>query len=66
MTLDYLSSDADSKELDKLHLKSKLLTAEMFLKSGLQQKYSFEIDSKKYFFEEGVNGINYSVSEEGK
>lgn len=66
VTLDYLSSDADSKELDKLHLKSKLLTAEMFLKSGLQQKYSFEIDSKKYFFEEGVNGINYSVSEEGK
>ena len=66
VTLDYLSSDADSQELDKLHLKSKLLTAEMFLKSGLQQKYSFEIDSKKYFFEEGVNGINYSVSEEGK
>lgn len=63
VTLDYLSSDLNENELDELHFKSKLLTAEMFLKSGKHQKCSFEIDHKKYSFEEKMNEISYKVTE---
>lgn len=66
VTMDYLLSDKDVKQLEELHFKSKLLTAEMFLKSGKPQKSSYEIGDKKYFFEERQNEITYSVSESDK
>lgn len=66
VTLDYLSSDFNENEFDELHFKSKLLTAEMFLKSGKQQNCSFEIDHKKYSFEEKMNEISYKVTEVGR
>ena len=62
VTMDYLLTDKDIK-LEELHLKSKLLTTEMFLKSGKPQKSSYEIGEKKYFFEERQNEITYKVSE---
>lgn len=65
VTMDYLLTDKDIK-LEELHLKSKLLTAEMFLKSGKPQKSSYEIGEKKYFFEERQNEITYKVSESDK
>ena len=66
VTMDYLLTDTDVKQLEELHLKSKLLTAEMFLKSGQPQKGSYEIDNKKYFFEERQNEITYTVLEINK
>ena len=66
VTMDYLLTDTDVKQLEELHLKSKLLTAEMFLKSGQPQKGSYEIDNKKYFFEERQNEITYPVLEINK
>ena len=63
VTIDYLLTDRDVKQLEELHFKSKLLAAEMFLKSGKPQKSSYEIDNKKYFFEERQNVITYKVSE---
>ena len=63
VTIDFLLRDKDAKQLEELHFKSKLLTAEMFLKSGKPQKSSYEIDNKKYFFEESQNEITYKVSE---
>lgn len=65
VTMDYLLTDKDIK-LEELHLKSKLLTTEMFLKSGKPQKCSYEIGDKKYFFEERQNEITYKVSESDK
>lgn len=59
-------SNIEKQALEELHFKSKLLTAEMFLKSGEQQKSSYEIDNKKYFFEERQNEITYKVSEVDK
>lgn len=65
VTMDYLLTDKDIK-LEELHLKSKLLTTEMFLKSGKPQKSLYEIDNKEYFFEERQNEITYRVSEVDK
>ncbi len=65
VTTDYLLTDKDIK-LEELHLKSKLLTTEVFLKSGKPQKCSYEIGDKKYFFEERQNEITYKVSESDK
>ena len=65
VTMDYLLTDKDIK-LEELHFKSKLLTAEMFLKSGKSLKCSYEIGDKKYFFEERQNEITYKVSESDK
>lgn len=61
VTLDYLSSDLKEDELQELHFRSKLLTVEMFLKSGKEQKCSFEIEHKQYSFEENTNEISYRV-----
>ncbi len=66
VTMDWLVTDTDVKQLEDLHLKSKLLTTEMFLKSGKSQKGLYEIDNKKYFFEERQNEITYKVSEVDK
>lgn len=63
VTLDFLLTDKDVKQLEELQLKSKLLTTEMFLKSGKSQNGLYEIDNKKYFFEERQNEIIYKVSE---
>ena len=63
VTLDFLITDKDVKQLEELQLKSKLLTTEMFLKSGKSQNGLYEIDNKKYFFEERQNEIIYKVSE---
>ena len=63
VTIDFLLTDKDVKQLEELQLKSKLLTTEMFLKSGKSQKGLYEIGNKKYFFEERQNGIIYRVSE---
>ena len=51
VTMDYLLSNRDIEQLEELQLKSKLLTTEMFLKSGKPQKSLCEIDNKEYFFE---------------
>lgn len=66
VTMDYLLTDKASKHLEELQLKSKLLTTEMFLKSGKPQKSSYEIDNKEYFYEERKNEIIYKVSEVDK
>ena len=66
VTIDFLLTDKDVKQLEELQLKSKLLTTEMFLKSGKSQKGLYEIDNKKYFFEERQNEIIYKVSEVDK
>lgn len=66
VTLDYLLTDKAFKQLEELQLKSKLLTTEMFLKSGKPQKSSYEIDNKEYFYEERKNEIIYKVSEVDK
>lgn len=63
VTMDYLLTDKNFKQLDELHLKSKLLTIEVFLKTGKSQMCSYEIEGKKYFFEEESNEITYKVSE---
>lgn len=63
VTIDFLLTDKDVKQLEELQLKSKLLTTEMFLKSGKSQKGLYEIDNKKYFYEERQNEIIYRVSE---
>ena len=63
VTIDFLLTDKDVKQLEELQLKSKLLTTEMFLKSGKSQKGLYEIENKKYFFEERQNEIIYKVSE---
>lgn len=61
VTMDYLITD--NNQLEELHLKSKLLTTEMFLKSGKPQKRSYELANKRYLFEEKQNEINFKVSE---
>lgn len=38
VTIDFLLTNKDVKQLEELQLKSKLLTTEMFLKSGKSQK----------------------------
>lgn len=63
VTMDYLLSNKDIEQLEELQLKSKLLTTEMFLKSGKPQKSLYEIDNKEYFFEEKQHEITYKVSE---
>ena len=63
VTIDFLLTNKDVKQLEELQLKSKLLTTEMFLKSGKSKKGLYEIDNKKYFFEERQNEIIYRVSE---
>lgn len=64
--MDYLLTDKDFKQLEELQLKSKLLTTEMFLKSGKAQKCLYEIGNKIYSFEERQNGITYKVAEVDK
>ena len=66
VTVDYLLTDKASKQLEDLQLKSKLLTTEMFLKSGNPQKSLYEIDNKEYFYEERQKEITYRVSEVDK
>lgn len=66
VTTDFLLTDKDVKQLEELQIKSKLLTTEMFLKSGKFQKGLYEIDNKKYFFEERQNEIIYKVLEVDK
>jgi len=61
-----LLSNKDIEQLGELQLKSKLLTAEMFLRSGKLQKSLYEIDNKEYFFEEKQHEIIYKVSEVDK
>lgn len=63
VTMDYLLTDISYKQLDELHIKSKLLTTEIFLKTGKSQMCSYEIEGEKYFFEEESNEITYKVSE---
>lgn len=63
VTMDYLLTDKNVNQLEELYLKSKLLTTEMFLKSGKPQKSSYEIENKEYFFEERQNELTYKVSE---
>lgn len=66
VTIEYLLSNKDIEQLGELQLKSKLLTTEMFLKSGKPQKSLYEIDNKEYFFEEKQHEIIYKVSEVDK
>ena len=66
VTMDYLLSNKDIEQLGELQLKSKLLTTEMFLRSGKPQKSLYEIDNKEYFFEEKQHEITYKVSEVDK
>lgn len=61
--MDYLLSNKDIEQLEELQLKSKLLTTEMFLKSGKPQKSLYEINNKEFFFEEKQHEITYKVSE---
>ncbi len=63
VSMDYLLTDKDVKQLEELQLKSKLLTAEMFLKAGKFQKGLYVIGNRKYSIEEGPNEIIYKVSE---
>lgn len=63
VTMDYLLSNKDIEQLEELQLKSKLLTTEMFLKSGKPQKSLYEINNKEYLFEEKQHEITYKVSE---
>ncbi len=62
VTIDFLLTDKEAKQLEELHRKSKLLTAEIYLRSGKSQKRLYEIDNKKYYFEEGKNSLTYKVS----
>ena len=64
--IEYLLSNKDIEQLGELQLKSKLLTTEMFLRSGKPQKSLYEIDNKEYFFEEKQHEIIYKVSEVDK
>lgn len=64
VTIDYLLTDENFKKLDELHLKSKMLTAENFLKTGKEHKCLYEMDGKKYLFEERQNELTYRVIEE--
>ena len=66
VTMEYLLSNKDIEQLGELQLKSKLLTTEMFLRSGKSQKSLYEIDNKEYFFEEKQHEIIYKVSEVDK
>ncbi len=66
VTMDYLLSNKDIEQLEELQLKSKLLTTEMYLKSGKPKKSSYVIDNKEYFFEENQHEISYKVSEVDK
>ena len=66
VTMEYLLSNKDIEQLGELQLKSKLLTTEMFLRSGKPQKSLYEIDNKEYFFEEKQHEIIYKVSEVDK
>lgn len=61
VTLDYLSTDTYSKKLEELHFKAKLLTAEIFLKTGSNRTDVFEVGNKKYFFEENDRELGYKV-----
>lgn len=63
VSMDYLLTDKDVKQLEELQLKLKLLTAEMFLKAGKFQKGLYVIGNRKYSIEEGPNEIIYKVSE---
>lgn len=66
VTMEYLLSNKDIEQIGELQLKSKLLTTEMFLRSGKSQKSLYEIDNKEYFFEEKQHEIIYKVSEVDK
>ena len=61
VTLDYLSTDKYSKELDELEMRVKLLTTEQYLRSDGNRKYVCEIGDKTYLLVEDESGINYSV-----
>ena len=61
VTLDYLSTDKYSNELDELEMRVKLLTTEQYLRSDSVRKYVCEIGDKTYCFEENEKGISYRV-----
>ena len=61
VTLDYLSTDKYSKQLDELEMRAKLLTTEQYLRSDIERKYVCEIGDKTYCYEENENGISYRV-----
>lgn len=63
VTMDYLLTDENFRELDELYFKSKLITTEIFLKTGKAYKCSYEIEGKKYLFDEEQNEITYRVIE---
>lgn len=61
VTLDYLSTDKYSKQLDELEMRVKMLTTEQYLWSGGERKYVCEIDNKTYLLEVDERGISYIV-----
>ncbi len=63
VSMDYLLTDKGVKQLEELQLKSKLLTAEMFLRAGKLQKGLYEIGNKKYINEESQKEVIYKVAE---
>ncbi len=63
VSMDYLLTDKGVKQLEELQLKSKLLTAEMFLRAGKLQKGLYEIGNKKYIYEESQKEVIYKVAE---
>lgn len=63
VSMDYLLTDKGVKQLEELQPKSKLLTAEMFLRAGKLQKGLYEIGNKKYINEESQKEVIYKVAE---
>ena len=63
VSMDYLLTDKGVKQLEELQLKSKLLTAEMFLRAGKLQKGLYEIGNKKNIKEESQKEVIYKVAE---
>lgn len=61
VTLDYLSSDKYSRQLDELEIKAKLLTTEQFLRKAKKQSCSYRIGDKAYCLEEDEFGLRYKV-----
>lgn len=63
ITVDPLLTEKDVKQLEDLHCKSKLLTAEMYLRSGKAHQCVYKIGGKNYFLEEEGNSLIYKVSQ---
>ena len=66
VTLDYLSSDKYSRQLDELEIKAKLLITEQFLRENNVRRYSYIIGDKEYMLEENKSGICYKVEMTGE